>query len=282
MDYEPNNTQVALDAGAAAGSPRSPTINGALSIEDGIPYAVIPDGYKLESLEHLMTVPTRKTGTVSLSTTEAFIFYLQRHADLMSSTIYALIDAEKSVCKMTAVIDDNSAVTPGWRQHRAQFVPETSVEWRRWMSKNGAKMTQADFAKWLEDNLGDIAAVTGMPTGTQILAMALAFEANAEKRVKSMVNLQSGGIRFEFVDDETKETKSAMEVFQRFTLGLPVFERTGDAYPVEARLKYSNSGGTLTFWYELIRPDRAFKTAVQTCLTKIADETNLPVLHGAP
>lgn len=149
-----------------------------------------------------------------------------------------------------------------------------------WIGKNKSNMNQADFATWLEDNLGDIANVPNMPTGAQMLTMALAFEANAEKRLKSRINLQSGGVRFEYVEDEDKDTRTSMEVFQRFTLGLPVFEGSSDAYPVEARLKYRDSGGKVSFWYELIRPDKAFKTAVQSALDEIKDATGFMILHG--
>lgn len=40
--------------------------------------------------------------------------------------------------------------------------------------------------------------------------------------------------------------------------------------------------GKVTFWYELIRPDRAFKTAVQSALDQIKDATGFLLLHGAP
>jgi len=115
-----------------------------------------------------------------------------------------------------------------------------------------------------------------------MLAMALAFEANADKRLKSRVNLQSGGVQFEFADDATPDTRTKMEVFQRFTLALPVFDGSTDAYPVEARLKYRDNSGKVTFWYELIRPDRAFKTAVQSALDQIKEATGFMLLQGTP
>ena len=54
------------------------------------------------------------------------------------------------------------------------------------------------------------------------------------------------------------------------------------AYPLEARLKYRESGGKLSFWYELIRPDRVFKTAVVDDLQKIKDATGFPIVFGTP
>ncbi len=131
-------------------------------------------------------------------------------------------------------------------------------------------------------NLADIAAVPNMPTGADILQMALGFEANADKRLRSKINLQNGGVRFEFVQDEDKDTRASMEVFQRFTLGLPVFEGSSSAYPLEARLKYREKEGKVTFWFELIRPDRVFKDAVNDELNRIKDATGFPVIAGKP
>lgn len=40
--------------------------------------------------------------------------------------------------------------------------------------------------------------------------------------------------------------------------------------------------GKVSFWYELIRPDRVFKTAVSDALQKIAAETGYLILNGKP
>ena len=270
-----------LAAGCAMSGPWLPTA------DDGrgrVPYVVVPEDYEVKDLENLLPFPTRKRAEVSVTTTDSFILYAKKHGSLDECVIYAEVDAEGSRCVLRALMNDNGADAPKWRDHRCTFAPALSVEWKRWLSKNGQKnaMSQTDFATWLEDNQGDVRSVNGSPTGADILAMAQAFEVNADKRVKSHINLQSGGVRFEFVEDETKDTRTSMEVFRRFTLALPVFDGSTDAYPVEARLKYRDNGGKVTFWYELIRPDRAFKTAVQSALDQIKAETGFMLLQGTP
>jgi uncharacterized protein YfdQ (DUF2303 family) len=268
----------ALDAGALLAGSMLPLESG-----DGrVPYLAVPDGYRVESLEHFLPFPTRKRADVSVTTTDSFILYAKKHGSLDECVIYAEVDAEGSRCVLRALMNDNGADNPKWRDHRCTFAPALSVEWKRWIAKNKVQMSQADFATWLEDNQGDVRSVSGSPTGADILAMAQAFEVNADKRVKSHINLQSGGVRFEFVEDETKDTRTSMEVFRRFTLALPVFDGSTDAYPVEARLKYRDNSGKVTFWYELIRPDRAFKTAVQSALDQIKAETGFMLLQGTP
>lgn len=248
--------------------------------ENGKPYALVPEDYRVLDLEKVMPAPVRKRGQVITTDTASFSDYLNKHSTQFGSVIYSEIDSEKSVCRMVAVLDDNSDDAPQWQEHVCKYSPRLSVEWSRWTGRNKAVMTQADFATWLEDNLQDIAAVPGMPTGAEILAMALGFEANSDKRLHSKINLQSGGVQFNFVDDESKDTRSAMKVFERFTVGIPVFDGSG-AYPIEARLKYRQKDQSLAFWYELIRPDRVFKTAVTEEIAVIKENTGLLVISGS-
>lgn len=268
----------AIDAGAGLCGPRLPSAD----LSGRIPFVVVPDGYSVESLENMLPAPTRKRAEVNVTTTDSFIGYAKKHGSLDECMIYAQVDAEKSLCTLRAVMNDNGADKPHWRDHRCTFAPALSIEWKRWTEKNGKQMSQVEFATWLEDNQGDVRVVNGSPGGADILTLAQAFEANSDKRVRSHVNLQSGGVRFEFVDDETKDTRTSMEMFRRFTLALPVFDGGTDAYPIEARLKYRDNQGKVTFWYELIRPDRAFKTAVQSSLDKIKADTGFMLIYGTP
>ena len=266
-------TKTILNAGAAV-----------VEVKDigGKKFAIVPEGYKTADLEQFMPLPTRKTSAVITSNSDSFINYTVKHMDADRSVIYADVDSEKSHCSLVAVIDDHATQSAEWRGHTCTFAPKQSVEWGRWLGKDKQKMSQSDFATWLEDNLPDIATVPTMPTGAEILAMALAFEANSDKKLRSKVNLQSGGFTFEFVDKENDATRTTMQVFERFTIGVPVFDGSTSAYPVEARLKYRESSGTVSFWYELIRPDRVFKTAVSDEVAAITERTGLMLLYGTP
>lgn len=272
MESQNNADLIALGAALA-----NPTTN-----HGGIPFVTVPEGYDVHDLEKLLPAPARKRAHVVTTDTESFVFYTKKHGKEDDCIIYAEIDSDKSLCKLVAVIDDNGSTSPQWRDHRCTFAPKQSVEWGRWLVKNKQVMSQADFATWLEDNLPDVANVPNMPTGADILAMALGFEANAEKRLRSKINLQNGGVQFEFVEDEDKDTRTSMKVFERFTLGLPVFDGSKDAYPLEARLKYREKDGKVNFWYELIRPDRVFKTAVSDELGRIKEGTGFNIIAGTP
>lgn len=272
-----NNVKALLDAGVASTKPD-------LIVNDGVPFKAVPDGYILLDLEKFLPEPTRKRGKVVTTDTDGFIFYTVKHGDADTTSIYADIDAQASRFGLIAVLNDHGTKlgAPHWRDHRCLFEPTQAIEWKRWSKQDRTSMSQAAFAAWLEDNLADVAAVEGMPTGADILQMSLGFEATADKRLRSKLNLQSGGTQFEYVDDEDKDTRTRMQVFERFTLGLPVFEGSTNAYQIEARLKYREKDGRMTFWYELIRPDRVFKTAVADELARIKEATAFNVIAGRP
>lgn len=276
MEQTSNNIQTALAAGAASVQP--------MTTHGGIAFVAVPQGYKIHNLENLLPKPTRKRAEVTTTDTSSFIFYTKKHGSLDNATIYADIDAEASRFHLVAVINDHGSDIDAqqWRDHQCKFQPAQAVEWKRWLSRNKQHFSQIDFAAWLEENLSDIASVAGMPSGADILKMALGFEANSDKKLRSKVNLQDGGVQFEFVDDSTQETRTTMQAFERFTLGLPVFDGSTSAYPLDARLKYREKDGKLTFWYELIRPDRVFKTAVTDELTRIKEITGFPIISGTP
>jgi uncharacterized protein YfdQ (DUF2303 family) len=168
-----------------------------------------------------------------------------------------------------------------WRDHLAIFSPASAAEWIRWREKNRQSFTQQEFATFIEDNLKDVVKVEESPSGGQMLEMALDFEANQEKRFKSAIRLQSGTVNMQFVDSEDSATISKMQMFERFTIGIPVFWGS-DPYRVDARLKYRQRDGKLTFHYELIRTDKVLEAATKTIIEKVNDALKLPFFFGNP
>lgn len=275
MEQQINNMKTVLDAGAAISSR-------VMYEAGGKPFVIVPEGYAVHEVESMLPSPAGKRANVVLSDSGSFVIYALKHGNKGDTMIYAELESEESRLNLVGVLNDHATDKANWRNHTCTFKPEKSVEWKRWLLKDRAVMSQVDFAIWLEDNLQDIATVAGMPTGADILAMAVQFEANADRKLKSKLNLQNGAIQFEFSDEEDNGTRTKMEVFRRFTLGIPVFDGSGSAYPLEARLKYKESSGKVTFWYELIRADLVFKTAANEELNNIADKTGFVIVNGKP
>ncbi len=276
MDNTSNN-QALIDLASGMNMQKTPSAG-----ENGErPYVVVPTGYRVQDLEYLLPNPTRKHGNIVTTDADSFIKYVMDEKAWTGARIYANLDSETAKLWLVAVLNDHGTY-PQWRDHRCTYEPKLSLEWKRWSDSNRREMNQLAFASFIEDNIGDVVSVNDSPNGTQMLGMALAFERTADKKVASRVNLQSGGVRFEFIDDDNKQTKSAMEAFSRFNIGVPVFYGSDSAYPVEARLKYREKDGKVIFWYELVRADRVFQTAAREVIQRIKDETAVTVLFGTP
>lgn len=268
---ELNENETLINVGCALNVPK--TLN-----NGQIPFFVVPDEYKVVDLEHLLTEPTRKRAAVHVHDANSFCAYFGSHSTGYSN-IYANIDHEAETFVVLAVFDDHGP-NAGWREHTCTLVHNPSVEWKRWNGKCRVTMQQSEFATFLEDNLADVVNADGMPTGSEMLQMAIAFERTADKRLKSKINLQSGGVRFEYADEDNAETRTSMQVSNRFTIGIPVFYGATVAYQIEARLKYRDNSGKLSFWYELIRTDRAFRQAVTDELDGISSKCEREIIHG--
>lgn len=245
----------------------------------------VPPGWDLKKIdeEDLLAAPRRKHARLALHDALSFVDYIKRHGSLTDSTIWCVADYKAGKIKFTGILNDHgeAAEQAAWRDHRASFAPEFSEEWVRWTSQHKKPFNQQDFAAFIEDNLKDIASVDGSPSGAQMLEMALTFEANQDMRFKSAMRLQNGGVQMSFVQDDDAQTLQKMQVFDRFSLGFPVFWN-GDAYRMDARLRYRVRDGKLMFWFELIRPDKVLEAATQTLIKQIREQTGNAFFFGEP
>ncbi|SFM55884.1 DUF2303 family protein [Nitrosomonas communis] len=245
----------------------------------------LPPGWILQERDDikLKAIPQRKTGQVILNDAESFIDYINRHKLDNSTTLYCQTNYEKGDVNFIVVFNDHIGMATGqqWRDHLASFEPGKSIEWERWAKNDREVMTQREFALFIEDNLRDIATVEGMPTGQQLLEMALSFEANQDMRFKSAIRLQNGGVQMSFVQDDDSATLAKMQLFDKISIGIPVFWN-GDAYRIDARLRYRARDSKLVFWYELIRPDKVIEDATKVLINTIKEKTEVFFYFGDP
>jgi len=244
----------------------------------------LPPGWTVQEIddEKLLEHPRRKVATVRMEYPDSFIDYVVRHATCYT-TLWVQADYPQGKVDVIAILNDHGSTYDegNWRDHRASYVPKFSEEWRRWKDHDKKPMSQAEFATFIEDNLADIASGEQLPSGADMLRMALDFEAKQDLRFKSALRLQSGGVDLSFVQQEDTGTLEKMKLFDRFSIGIAVF-RGDDSYRVDARLRYRVREGKLSFWYELIRVDKVLEAAAKTILDKIGEATDRPLFFGSP
>lgn len=242
----------------------------------------LPPEWSVEEIdnEHLLDKPSRKHGLIVLDDTDSFNEYVIRHKQ-PSTTIYCKSNYSIGQVHFVGILNDHDGTVSGqdWRDHIAKYQPAASEEWKRWTKSDKQLFSQIEFAEFLENNLQDIASVQGMPSGQQLLEMAISFEANQDMRFKSAVRLQNGGVDLSFTQDDNDQTLKKMKMFERLSIGIPVFWNTSP-YRLDARLRYRVKDGKLTFWYELIRADKVVEDATKTLINAIKEKTGLPLYFG--
>ena len=251
-------------------------------LSDALVHAAIPKTMELKEidLEYLLSNPRRTKAVAKFSDADSFIAYVATHKQA-GTTAWCAFNPQSYALSFAAVIDEHAAGTPGWRSHRAEYTPDMSAEWKAWKGKHATAFAQVEFAEWLEEHTEDIAGKPGMPTSLEMLKMATDFHANEERVLKSSIKLNSGGVRLTYIADPTTGTLENMQMFDRFALGIPVFQGRA-AWGIEARLKYRMNGGKVSFFYELVRADRVHLAAAKELIDQIRDAIgDVPLLMGA-
>lgn len=254
-------------------------------------YAV-PNGYHIETdanLEQHQPYPNRMKGDVLFVDMQSFIDYVNLYKT-PETRLYAEVNTENTSSvplQMRAVFNEHEPKSlkeypnAGWRDFGAYFVPKASYEWKIWTKNNRDPMGQFNFAVFIEDNIKDIHQSNnkvGMPSGTDMLNLAVNFELTQDKHIKSIVRTQSGGTRLDFIDTEDAATQERMEAFNEFAIGIPVFFH-GKGYEIFAKLRYRQKSQQLNIWYELVRPDLIIDAAVTNLLTEIEQGVGIKPMY---
>lgn len=255
----------------------------------GTPTLLMPDhsgGWSHKELPQYRQVPLRKTGTVVLHQLDSLLTFVHEHQQDGTQLIVDADYAQNRV-QFKAVINGHTGAAPGFGDFAALYQPMKTVDWSNWLESNGKKMGQEDFAKFLQDNIANIAGQNPADTSRQYPAAAdlLEFASNLEMtstvRFRSSTKVQNGQVQFEFVEEGDNNTKGRLEMFEKFGIGLQPFAG-GDAYFIEAFLRFriDRNNGELKLWYDLNRPDRSLESATDQMIERVKAESGVPVYFG--
>lgn len=246
-------------------------------------YMAVPNHSRLEKVdgESLLPAPRRTKATTTLTDHTSFLQYVNEHKQ-PATAVWCQFDPVTYKLAFNAVIDEIGPEAPAWRSHKANFAPTMSNEWLTWTENNRKVMTQLEFAYFIEEHEEDISAVDGYPSSLDMMKMATEFEARQDQAIKSTVRLQNGGVELAYVSNDDAQTIEKMRLFEKFRIGIPVFRGAAEGHLLEARLRYRTHQGKASFWYELVRPDRAHEMAAKTMIETIRDGLNeVSVLMGS-
>lgn len=261
-----SGTTAAIRAGSELAQPRN--------VPGFIPYTLVPEGTKIEKLERLLDPerPQRAKASPSFDEAASLVEYFNRFKD-GSSTLFADLDSST----VRAVIDHHEANKGArYHDHKATFTAKHSLEWLTWVKFSGQRMTQEQFATFIEDNAPDVK----IPSAVELYQMALNLEAAGKSEFKSHKRLEDGSISFVFTDEVNGTSNGVpfpkqMEVLLRPYLGCA-------AVSLVAKLRFRNEGGKLSLWFDLLRHEQAKREAFDAIVEGIAQQTATVVLKGRP
>lgn len=244
----------------------------------GCVHLLVPPGYSpvdiTKAIEQAQDRPMRKRGAVRVKDLASLLACCADQAAQDTGYIYADPDTRT----ISAVYNDGRAEEPGWRDHRTDFKAEYTPEFQRWLDNNGSNRakSQGDFAEFIEDNLADIPE----PFAQALLTVATTIQASSGIEFKSARRLQDGQTQLTYNENisTTAGADGSLAIPREFNLGLRIF-KNGDGYLLKARLKYRLGGGSVKFWYELDRPEKAVEDAFAGYIAKVR-ESGYTVLIG--
>lgn len=244
----------------------------------GLPFAVIPNDCKLQDLSALVhhERPQRIKGTVRVSDALSFCDYYTLFSDPNSRVF-----ADEGGARIVAVLDYHAAGegnAPRWCEHRVDLTLAVSREWGVWIGKSGARLSQQDFAEFLEDNTPDIIK----PDAAVMLDVAKTLTAKIDVDFASAIRLNNGAVQFKYTE-QVKATygSGTVEVPESFVISVPVY-RGSDPVQITARLRYRIASGKLTFWYDLLRADAAMRDAFGLVRKNVSEQLSCTVIGGIP
>lgn len=239
-------------------------------------FVMVPPNHRREDITELVekaqAVPARPRGTVVLKDLASLVRLCLDKAAAMQAYIYADPDSRQIV----AVFNDNHG-TNGWRDHRAEFKPEFTPEFKRWLEKDRTRMNQQEFGEFIEDNAADITEAG------KLLEVANTLQAKTAIDFKSGQRLDNGQVQLQYVEEisATAGANGKLEIPRDFEIGLRLF-KMGAGYKLKARLKYRLASGKVTFHYELDRPELSIDDAFADYVETLRDTSGYTVLIGKP
>lgn len=246
---------------------------------DGTKHVLVPSGWThadiTDAVRRAQPAPVRMQGDVRLGNLASFITYCQG-IGAGKAWPHARVYASTKSRTLSCIFNDHGPSNPGWRDFAARYTVELSAEFNRWMSRNGKAFEQGEFAEFIEEAHADIVE----PSGDVLLRVATTLQAKTDVQFRSSKRLDNGQVQLQYVETiDARAGDGALEIPREFAIGVRLFE-LGEGYKVKARLKYRLHSGSVKFWYELDRPERAIEDAFAAYVLEAA-QIGVPVLVSA-
>lgn len=260
--------------------------------------------------------PRDRQGTAQLTNLDSFIAHVNRFgdddsavfakSDPMSPTVTAVLDYNRADTTVMlegveggAVPVDHTHGEYRYGRHRSHFAFPLSDEWKAWQAMNGEAMSMTDFAAFLENNVLDVAEIDAVPESAErfvkmmggqkniadwsiLTALAKSLTIFEQAHVSETTNLANGQIQLILNENQEAEIEGVKAtVPTMFFIQIPLFKE-GVKYRIPVRLRTRKGRGSVTFFYQMWNPERAFTHAFDEAIDRIGVETPAQIFYGSP
>lgn len=224
-----------------------------------VPVYVVPNDMKVVEMASLIEQnglgPTRLKECFQVLSVESFIRYYNRFATVASSIF---LDTVK--CQLRAVFDyhDEQGLA-GWKDHTAEYMCPKSVSWSKWAKNDNEKMSQEDFALFIEDNIRDIQT----PNGGDLMNIITTLRSKKDVDFESGVRLSDGQVNFKYTEtvSGTAGVNGEFSVPDEFIIAVKPFQNSAP-YSVTAKFRYRQGRDGMSMWYSLQQPHLIIEDAI--------------------
>ena len=235
------------------------------------PHLVGPIPLTPEKLEF----PRFLTAAPRFQDSVAFIAYV--NAFKQSATRIFYVQSGKFLAVIDYHIPGEKAVDPQHGDHLAYLDLTRSPEWSTWACASEKAMNQQEFAEFVEDNARDIL----QPSPIEMLEIATGLQATVGATFRSAINQANGTVQLnwdEQIEGTVRGTGKAIPA--QFQIGVRPF-MGNERYPVDCRLRYRVSGGSLKLHFKALHLDPITEAALEGIVAKVRDETGITPALGA-
>ena len=242
-----------LDAGAALA-------RASVFRDDCAPYAIIPDGYDVASIEHLMDVPARKRGDIVVDNLNDFCTLVNRYYTNKQNT---LVTFDEQHLDFWAVLNYGDQEWPGWGDFRIRYIATREKEWLAWLDNDRKRMDIMSMTDFLDERVLDIVE----PTSGDMIDMISNMRVRKNATFHNIVDHATGSQTVRFEETIKGETiKGDIEAVSSFKIAVAPFVGA-EKYSIDCRFRLGiDSENKLKVYYQLINAGLCMRDAVRTML----------------
>ena len=274
-----------------------------VGIGDGPKGAAIfyPEGMHYKSakdvIKDFQKVPERRIGTHTANRVESLIDLTNRFADQETSVIFAeaKVTDNSIAASITSILDfhpkNEKNEDARNAQHKIFYNFPISSVFQKWLKTNCVVMSQADFAVFLEDHIGEIVSANSVEIERvqnlspvfadplDMLGLCRDLKIYAEEKLEESFRPSSGERKLKFSVVHKDASGNVLSIPDFFVINVPMFEAGADQR-IMVKLRYRKQPTGAVFSYDLYRVDKMLEEAFNVAVEDVKRETQLPVFIG--